>query len=68
MTKRRYHKLMLAYMTRIMSHNKGAGRVLKAARDSQPLQQNGGPEHRNWKSYEEVWDVFAPFAAEYGIR
>ena len=65
MTKKRYHKLLQAYMARIMSNHKGAGRALRAARDSQPLRQNGGPTY--W-SYEETWNGLANFAAEYGIN
>ena len=60
MTKKRYHKLFQAYMTRIMAHNPGAGRVLRAARKSDPLDV--------YRSYEAAWAALAPYAADYGVR
>lgn len=61
MTKKRYHKLFQAYMARVMTHEKGAGWVLRAANKSNPMQQ--GVHH----SYQEAWTALSAYAAEYGI-
>lgn len=61
MTKKRYHKLFQAYMARVMTHEKGAGWVLRAANKSNPMQQ--GVHH----SYQEAWTALSTYAAEYGI-
>lgn len=59
MTSKRYHKLFQAYMTRVMAHNPGAGRVLRAVRKAAPLDV--------YHSYEAAWAALAPYAADYGI-
>lgn len=61
MTKKRYHKLFQAYMARVMTHEKGAGRALRAANDSDPMRQ--GVHH----SYQEAWMSLSTYAAECGI-
>ena len=60
MTKKRYHKLFQAYMTKVMAHGKGAGRVLRAVRRADPLDV--------YRSYEEAWASLEPYAADYGVR
>lgn len=62
MTKKRYHKLFRALMTKMMSGYPSAGRCIRAAATADPI-NNGG----KFKSYAEAWESLKPIRDDYGM-
>lgn len=62
MTKKRYHKLFRAAMTRLMAGYPGAGKCIKAAATADPI-RNGA-----YKSYAEAWDGLMDFRKSVGME